>query len=95
MLAWDFFGVKTKKRKGATRSEREEIVLRQGSKCKECKTKFSVRIRPHIDHKDGDKTNKRMSNLQALCPNCHDHKSRKENQRRQKRKEEKDSVWDW
>ena len=89
MGVWDF-GDEEKKRKGATRSEREEIILRQDSKCNTCETKFSVKIRPHIDHKDGNRSNKKMSNLQAICPTCHDYKTRQDNKRQQKKKQKKD-----
>ena len=83
------FGPAKKKRKGASPSTKEEIMLRQGSKCKKCPTKFSLKVRPHIDHKDGDRSNNKPSNLQALCPNCHDQKSRRETKRRSNPKKPK------
>ena len=83
-----FFSTK-KKRKGASPSMKEEILLRQGSKCKKCPAKFSLKVRPHIDHKDGDRSNNKPSNLQALCPNCHDQKSRRETKRRSNPKKPK------
>jgi len=80
---------KKKKRRGASASKKEEIIFRQGKKCKKCKVEFSLRIRPHYDHKDGDRSNNESSNLQALCPNCHDQKSRRETKRRINKKKSK------
>ena len=89
-----FFSTK-KKRKGASPSMKEEILLRQGSKCKKCPTKFSLKVRPHIDHKDGDRSNNKPSNLQALCPNCHDQKSRRETKRRSNPKNQSVMISVW
>ena len=73
----DFFGTKKKKkRKGASPTQRVTIVLKQKGKCKNykiCGVKFG-KITAVIHHKDGDRSNKKESNLEALCRNCHDQK---------------------
>ena len=68
---------KKKKRKGASPTQRVTIVLKQKGKCKNykiCGVKFSGKITAVIHHKDGDRSNKKESNLEALCRNCHGQK---------------------
>ncbi len=84
-----------KKRKGISPSQKEHLLFKQDWRCTKCSTKFTTSIRPHYDHKNGDRSDNRISNFQALCPNCHDHKSRNENIRRAKNKrteKEKDPL---
>ena len=64
---------KKKKRKGPSPTLRMKIVLKQKSKCKKCGVMFG-KIKPVIHHKDGNRSNKAESNLEALCHNCHDQK---------------------
>ena len=67
---------KKKKRKGPSPTLRVKIVLRQNSECNKCGVKFG-KISHKIHHKDGDRSNKAESNLEALCPNCHDQEDEK------------------
>ena len=85
----DFFGVEKKPRKSFSSNVKEEVLLTQNSKCKKCGIKFSSTIRPHYDHKNGNRSDNRKTNLQALCANCHDHKSRKETTTRAVKKSKK------
>ncbi|MFL6423011.1 MAG: HNH endonuclease, partial [Nitrososphaeraceae archaeon] len=52
---------------------REDIIQKQHHKCAICKRGTSVW---DFDHKDGNRSNNRLSNCQALCPNCHAKKTR-------------------
>ncbi len=76
-------------RKSLTKKEREKILIRQKGKCKnfiKCKVVFYVKgVLPHFDHikpvgKSGEK-GRDLKNIQALCPNCHDIKSREEHKK--------------
>ena len=86
------FGPAKKKRKGVSASMREEILLDQDSCCNKCGEKFSGRIRPQYDHKDGDRSNNKKSNIQALCAICHDQKSRRQTKRRVKSEPERNDF---
>ena len=57
-------------RKGATPSQRVGIAIQQNYKCwnKGCDLR---KVRYVIHHKDGNHSNKKLSNLVAVCPNCH------------------------
>ena len=51
-------------------------LFRDGLKeeqCERCKLKEwqGVRIPLELHHKDGNKKNNNLSNLEILCPNCH------------------------
>lgn len=51
-------------------------LLREGlkdHKCESCgnDTWINQAIPLEVHHKDGDKTNNELDNLQLLCPNCH------------------------
>ncbi len=65
-----------RKRRSPSATKREMILARQGFACNRCGTPFGTKIHSHINHIDGDRSNDDMSNLEALCPNCHDHITR-------------------
>ncbi|MFL6407431.1 MAG: HNH endonuclease signature motif containing protein [Nitrososphaeraceae archaeon] len=52
---------------------KEDTVQKQHHKCAICKNGTRVW---DFDHKDGNRSNNRLSNYQALCPNCHAKKTR-------------------
>ena len=52
---------------------KRKILKKQGHKCAKCNWNSGVF---DFDHKDGNRSNNKMSNCQALCPNCHARKSR-------------------
>ena len=87
-------GKKKKKRKGASSSVRIQILREQEDKCKKCEVKFEGGgITEVIHHKDGDRENRKRSNLVALCRNCHDIEDKKLEKRKkskEKRKQSKD-----
>ena len=62
--------------------QQNEILADQDFKCRLCHTRFSKSVRPIYDHIDGDHSNNSIENGQAICSNCHDVKSAKENQKR-------------
>ena len=62
--------------------QQTEILGEQDYKCSLCHTRFSKNVRPIYDHIDGDHSNNNIENGQAICSNCHDIKSAKENQKR-------------
>ena len=57
------------------RSEKFRVALinLRGHQCESCKLKTWLEqpINLELHHRDGDKTNNELSNLQLLCPNCH------------------------
>lgn len=89
---WMFYKIKKKRknecntRQNLTKSETAEILERQKHKCKKCGVKFygKHKVRPHYDHiiplSKGGSNN--LKNWQALCPNCHDAKTRNERKKR-------------
>lgn len=52
---------------------KREIRKKQGYKCAICRWNSGVL---DYDHKDGNRNNNKLSNCQALCPNCHAKKTR-------------------
>ena len=60
-------------RRGWTRAEQQQVLDQQGGKCADCGQHASSF---QFDHKDNNHSNNSMSNCQALCPNCHDRKTR-------------------
>ena len=69
-------------RKSFSKMQQNEILADQDYKCRLCHTRFSKNVRPIYDHIDGDHSNNNIENGQAICSNCHDVKSAKENQKR-------------
>ena len=73
-------------RESLTKYDREKILSRQKGKCRKCPTFFyRTGVFPHFDHIEavsrGGKKGKELKNIQALCPNCHDKKSREEHKK--------------
>ena len=52
---------------------KHHFILKFGHKCQKCnlETWLDNPIPLEIHHKDGDRTNNNLENLQALCCNCH------------------------
>ena len=89
----DFFGTKKKKkkRKGASPTLRVRIVRKQKNKCKKCGVSFG-KIEEVIHHKDGDRSNKDESNLEALCRNCHEQKDERVRRKLKSKKPKQDDF---
>jgi hypothetical protein len=66
---------KTKRRRGFPQSIQHKVLKKQDHKCAYCKKLLNV---VDYDHKNQDRSDNRESNCQALCPNCHAVKTRKE-----------------
>jgi hypothetical protein len=64
-----------KERRYFSDSVKENILRKQNHRCASCNRVLNV---VDWDHKDGDRSNNRESNCQALCPNCHAIKTRTE-----------------
>ena len=67
------------KRESVAKSQKNEVLARQKNKCAMCKKPLDMRA-THFDHirevyKSGKST---VSNLQALCANCHNIKTHKD-----------------
>lgn len=62
------------KRKDFSKMTRQITLIKQADKCNECKKKLEV---INFDHIDGNRSNNSITNCQALCPNCHAKKTRK------------------
>lgn len=60
-------------RRGWSDSDRKQILDNQDGRCAMC-GEYSGSFQ--FDHKDGNHSNNSLNNCQALCPNCHDRKSR-------------------
>ncbi|MBA2267576.1 MAG: HNH endonuclease, partial [Nitrosopumilus sp.] len=63
-----------KARKGFSQVTRERILRKQNDRCIYCRKNLTV-IDYH--HKNGNRSDNRENNCQALCPNCHAIKTRK------------------
>jgi hypothetical protein len=70
---------KSRERKGFPRYVKEKILRKQDHKCAHCRKVLNV---VDWDHKNGDRSNNKENNCQALCPNCHAVKTRKEQGKR-------------
>ena len=55
-------------------STKKLVSALQNYRCNYCKTRLDV---VNFDHIDGDRSNNSIFNCQALCPNCHARKTRK------------------
>ncbi|MDQ4074063.1 MAG: HNH endonuclease [Thermoproteota archaeon] len=66
---------KTKRRRGFSQSVQHKVLKKQNHQCAYCKKLLNV---VDYDHKNQDRSDNRVSNCQALCPNCHAVKTRKE-----------------
>lgn len=62
-----------KVRRGFSQDIRDAVLQRQGGKCANCGRYVSSY---QFDHKNGNRSDNSSHNAQALCPNCHDRKSR-------------------
>ncbi|SHO46495.1 hypothetical protein NSIN_30133 [Nitrosotalea sinensis] len=60
-------------RRGFSQLIKDEVLEKQKGKCANCE-KHSASFQ--FDHIDGNRNNNSSDNCQALCPNCHDVKSR-------------------
>lgn len=60
-------------RKGFSQMTRERILIKQNNRCVHCRKVLTV-IDYH--HKNGDRSDNKETNCQALCPNCHAIKTR-------------------
>jgi len=60
-------------RRGWTDSQHKQVLDKQDGKCAICGEHSGTF---QFDHKDDNHNNDDLDNCQALCPNCHDRKSR-------------------
>ena len=61
-------GIYNKERHVFPNSVKEKVLEKQRHKCANCNRLLNV---VNYDHKNGDRSNNKESNCQALCPNCH------------------------
>ena len=64
---------KNKERRYFSAEVKKQVIIDQKYKCAICKKSIGVW---DYDHKDGNRSNNKISNCQALCPNCHAKKTR-------------------
>jgi HNH endonuclease len=64
---------RTKERRYFSAEVKRQILKNQNYKCAICKRSNEVW---DYDHKNEDRSNNKISNCQALCPNCHAKKTR-------------------
>lgn len=62
---------------------KKHLIKLKGNKCEKCNNEkwFDNVITLEVHHKDGNRTNNNLENLELLCPNCH---SYTDNWRKQK-----------
>ncbi len=65
---------KYRERQYFSESVKEDILDKQHHKCAHCNRLLNV---VDYDHKNGDRSNNKVSNCVALCPNCHAIKTRR------------------
>lgn len=65
---------KFRERRGFPDYVKEEVLRKQNHRCAHCNRILNV---VDWDHKDGNRSNNKESNCQALCPNCHAVKTRR------------------
>jgi len=63
------YGTEASGREPMPKYTRMKILQRARDRCENPDCRQDVR--PHIHHIDGDNSNNNLSNLIALCPNCH------------------------
>ena len=72
---------------GFRKTVKDSVLYEQDHRCNFCNKKFSQYCLPQFDHIDGIKQHNYAKNCQALCANCHDIKSRKQNSKRKPKKQ--------
>jgi hypothetical protein len=70
---------KSRERKDFHSYVKQNILRKQDHRCAHCRKILNV---VDWDHKNGDRSNNQENNCQALCPNCHAIKTRKEQGKR-------------
>ena len=70
---------KPKERRGFPQNVKENVLRKQDHKCAHCKKLLNV---VDWDHKNGNRSDNKESNCQALCPNCHAIKTRRAQSKR-------------
>jgi len=66
---------KPQKRKRFSKRTKKSVLMCQNYLCRICGVYLEF---PEFDHIDGDRSNNSFFNCQALCPNCHAKKTRRE-----------------
>ena len=68
---WNSFSTHSYKKNG--KSTLQPLIYLRGHKCEKCGNTewLGQPIKLEVHHKDGDRSNNDLSNLQLLCPNCH------------------------
>jgi hypothetical protein len=61
----------TKGRPGLSQDTKNVVFDRANGYCERCHHRYDLSL--HIHHKNEDPWDNRLSNLIAVCPNCHDH----------------------
>jgi len=72
---------KPKVRRDFSESNKTKVKKTQKNCCNDCGKESDVL---DFDHMDGDSSNNSLKNCQALCPNCHAKKTRKNKQKKLK-----------
>jgi len=74
-------------RKGFSAGVKVDTLIKQKLRCKnpKCRKMFTKERRPVFDHIKG-RSDRSLSNCQALCPNCHEIKNQKEAMKEAKRR---------
>ncbi len=72
-IAWRLAHPRTKERRYFSIVVKRQVLKDQNYKCASCKRNTGIW---DYDHKNGDRSNNKKSNCQALCPNCHAKKTR-------------------
>ena len=89
---FDFCLGKTKRKRKLSSADKKRIAAQQSWKCASCRETLPATY--HVDHKKrfSDGGSDKESNLQALCPNCHAHKTENERHKKKQQKLKKKEV---
>lgn len=77
-LLWCNTVTKNGARRKLTEAEKKHVAMSQQWRCAHCKEIFTNYEVDHVEM-HACRANDRLTNLQALCPNCHSSKSRRDN----------------
>jgi len=72
-ITWRLTHCRTIERRYFSTEVKRQVLKDQNYKCVICKRNIGVW---DYDHENGDRSNNKKSNCQALCPNCHAKKTR-------------------
>ena len=90
---FDIFQPK-RKRKSISSGTKLHLLRAQDNKCGECDKKFRATDRPHLHHRNGNPSDRNITNLIYLCSECHKRHTKRQVKNRAKKKRKDKSFLD-